>query len=48
LLGWCGHAVRNSIQPPMTQTRHVGNYRLASAKIYNLRPAADDDAEPEA
>jgi hypothetical protein len=20
LLGWCGHAVRNSIQPPMTQS----------------------------
>jgi hypothetical protein len=22
LLGWCGHAVRNSIQPPMTRSRH--------------------------
>ena len=25
LLGWCGHAVRNSIQPPMTRS---GTYRL--------------------
>jgi hypothetical protein len=23
LLGWCGHAVRNSVQPPMTQSGQI-------------------------
>ena len=28
LLGWCGHAVRNSIQPPMTPSRHPALTKL--------------------
>jgi len=31
LLGLCGHAVRNSIQPPMTHLRSCGKKTLCNA-----------------
>ena len=36
LLGWCGHAVRNSIQPPMTQANEV-NPRIVQCNIHIAR-----------
>ena len=38
LLGWCGHAVRNSIQPPMTHRRRFYP-REAGPLTEALRPS---------
>src|SRR5882724_10732646 len=39
LLGWCGHAVRNSIQPPMTQSGPHAKRRVESTKRTTLLQA---------
>src|SRR6266446_3591833 len=36
LLGWCGHAVRNSIQPPMTRSGPSIGSRVASIRTTTL------------
>jgi len=37
LLGWCGHAVRNSIQPPMTRKR-LSRIEIPQCEIGATRP----------